>query len=131
MDALDRVDAKPDPTTAADVAKIEDHGLVGDDTVESKPETMLDISELSETLERLRLHLVRVEDWVLIQRANFDIRVNGEPYHSIQIYADLAARKYIRRVWGKSEATGEIGTMGDLRDLCAASFQVCLILAGC
>ena len=77
MDALDSADTKPDPAAAGD-AKMDD------ETVESKPETMLDISELSETLESLRLHLVRVEDWILIQRANFDIRVNGEPYHSIQ-----------------------------------------------
>ena len=77
MDALDSADTKPDPAAAGD-AKMDD------DAVESKPETMLDISELSETLESLRLHLVRVEDWILIQRANFDIRVNGEPYHSIQ-----------------------------------------------
>ena len=117
MDAVDTVDTKPYP-------KVEDARMDEPDAaVETKPETALDISELSDTLESLRLHLVRVEDWVLIQRANFDIRVNGEPYHSIQIYADLAAKKYIRRVWGKSESTGEIGTMGDLRDLCSASFQ--------
>ena len=83
----------------------------------------MDTAELSKTLESLRLQLVQVEDWILIQRSSFDIRVNGEPYHSIQIYADLAAKKYIRRVWGKSEATGEIQTMQDLKDLCAASFQ--------
>ena len=77
MDAVHSVDANPQP----EVAKTE-----GDEAmeVEAKQETLLDISELSETLESLRLHLVRVEDWVLIQRANFDIRVNGEPYHSIQ-----------------------------------------------
>ena len=77
MDAVHSVEASPGP----EVAKME-----GDDAmeVEAKPETLLDISELSGTLESLRLQLVRVEDWVLIQRANFDIRVNGEPYHSIQ-----------------------------------------------
>ena len=77
MDAVLSVDAIPE----TEVAKTE-----GDEAmeVEAKPDTLLDISELSETLESLRLHLVRVEDWVLIQRANFDIRVNGEPYHSIQ-----------------------------------------------
>ena len=79
MDAVDSVDAaNPGP----EVAKTEGDAAAME--VEAKPETLLDISELSETLERLRLHLVRVEDWVLIQRANFDIRVNGEPYHSIQ-----------------------------------------------
>ena len=77
MDAVHSVDAN----VGQEVAKMD-----GEDAmeVEAKPETLLDISELSETLESLRLNLVRVEDWVLIQRANFDIRVNGEPYHSIQ-----------------------------------------------
>ena len=77
MDAVHSLDAIPE----TEVPKMD-----GEDAmeVEAKPETLLDISELSETLESLRLNLVRVEDWVLIQRANFDIRVNGEPYHSIQ-----------------------------------------------
>ena len=79
MDIVDRVDPKMDPTDP----KMDPTDSKMDST-ESKPDTMLDISELSETLESLRLHLVRVEDWILIQRANFDIRVNGEPYHSIQ-----------------------------------------------
>ena len=41
----------------------------------------------------------------------------------VQIYADLAAKKYIRRVWGKSEATGDLATTRELKELCAASFQ--------
>ena len=86
MDSVDRVDTNTDPMDPKMDPTDPKVDLMDPkmDSTESKPDTMLDISELSETLESLRLHLVRVEDWILIQRANFDIRVNGEPYHSIQ-----------------------------------------------
>ena len=83
----------------------------------------MDILDFGSFIKQNNLCVFNIDGWSLIQRATFDIQVEGYPYHSIQIYADLAAKKYIRRVWGKSEATGEIQTMQDLKDLCAASFQ--------
>ena len=79
--------------------------------------------------ELLNLQVISIEAWLLIQRATFDIHVNEEPYHSIQIYANLKKMRFVRRVWGISESSGELQNMEDLRDLCIATFKksaVCL-----
>ena len=92
-------------------------------------ERKLDYRELSKTLEDLNLQVVTIDDWILIQRCTFDVHIEEEPYHSIQIYANLKSLKFIRRVWGISERSGEVRTAEDVRDLCIATFYksaVCL-----
>ena len=90
----------------------------------------MDDQGLSDTLEMLHLQNITVGEWILIQRATFDIHVNGEPYHSIQIYANLKTMTFIRRVWGISEINGELKTMEDLRDLCIATFNKSMVCLG-
>ena len=87
------------------------------------------IQQLNQTLEDLNVQLITIGDWIIIQRSTFDIHIKEEPYHSIQIYANLNSMKFIRRVWGISERSGELRTMDDMRDLCIATFNksaVCL-----
>ena len=91
----------------------------------------VDDQELSNSLEDLNLQIITIGEWILVQRASFDIHVKDEPYHSIQIYANLETKKYIRRVWGISESSGELKTMEDLRDLCIATFNKSVVCLGC
>ena len=80
-------------------------------------------------LREMNLQVISIGAWLLIQRATFDIHVNEEPYHSIQIYANLKKMRFVRRVWGLSESSGELKNVEDLRDLCIATFKksaVCL-----
>ena len=84
---------------------------------------MMDLRCLSGILEQLRLSLVQVEEWILIQRVTFDLRIDEEPYHSVQIYANMETRKYVVRVWGRTSDKGEFTSEEDLRSLCVKNFE--------
>lgn len=85
---------------------------------------------LSDILEALQLQMITIGDWILIQRATFDINVREEPYHSIQIYANFKTMTYIRRVWGISERNGELQAVEDVTDLCIATFTKSVVCSG-
>ena len=65
---------------------------------------------------------MRVDDWILVQRSSFDIQIGEEPYHSVQVYANLSTKTYFVRVWGKSVNNGKFATVEDLKDLCSSNF---------
>ena len=88
----------------------------------SKPGAV-DLKELTKTLEEHSLQVVTVDDWILIQRASFDILIAEEPYHSIQIYVNLSTNKYVVRVWGISIKSGDSLTTKDLQELCIYCFK--------
>ena len=105
---------------------VEEHDLAKKVSLDKK--IFLDDEELC-NLREMNLQVISIGAWLLIQRATFDIHVNEEPYHSIQIYANLEKMRFVRRVWGISERSGELQNMEDLRDLCIATFKesaVCL-----
>lgn len=77
---------------------------------------------LAVALHELQLVLIRIEDWVLIQRESFDIHIDEEPYHALQIYANISKGKYIIRVWGSSVKSGEFLTVEELTALCVSNF---------
>ena len=83
----------------------------------------MDLAELSRVLEELQLSLVRIEEWILIQRATFDLRIDEEPYHSIQMYASLETKKFVVRVWGKTCHYGEFTNEEDLKVHCIINFK--------
>ena len=84
---------------------------------------MMELKCLSGILEELRLSLVQVEEWIQIQRVTFDLRIDEEPYHSIQIYANMDTRKYVVRVWGRTNDRGEFTSEEDLKALCVTNFE--------
>ena len=77
---------------------------------------------LARSLRELHLVLISIEDWVLIQRESFDIHIDEEPYHALQIYANLTKKKYVIRVWGTSVKSGELSSVEELKQLCVSSF---------
>ena len=40
--------------------------------------------ELLRFVRARRLSLLRVDDWIVVQRRSFDATVDSEPYHSVQ-----------------------------------------------
>ena len=84
---------------------------------------MMYLKYLSGILEDLCLSLVQIEEWVQIQRARYDLRINEEPYHSVQVYANLDTRMYVVRVWGRTHDRGHFVSEEDLKSLCIANFQ--------
>ena len=83
----------------------------------------MDLEALQCVLRELNLTLVHVEDWVLVQRATFDLHIAEEPYHAVQLYANLATRKYVIRVWGRTFDWGEYTDKDQLCDLCVTNFR--------
>ena len=70
----------------------------------------MDISELSKSFGEQNLQVINIDGWALIQRTTFDIQIEEEPYNSIQIYVNLASKKYSVRVWGRSIRSGKMDT---------------------
>ena len=81
-------------------------------------------------MEELSLSVTLVEDWMLIQRASFDLRVDEEPYHSLQVYANLGTRKLVVRVWGRTISNKEVNSMEELSSLCADYFKSRAVCVG-
>ena len=65
---------------------------------------------------------MRVDDWILVQRSSFDIQIGEEPYHSVQVYANLSSKSFFVRVWGKSVNSGKFAAVEDLKNLCSSNF---------
>ena len=84
---------------------------------------MMYLKYLSGILEDFCLSLVQVEEWIQIQRTRYDLRINEEPYHSVQIYANLDTRMYVVRVWGRTHDRGHFVSEEDLKSLCITNFQ--------
>ena len=85
---------------------------------------------LGSMMEELSLSVTLVEDWMLIQRASFDLRVDEEPYHSLQVYANLGTRKLVVRVWGRTISNREVNSMEELSSLCADYFKSRAVCVG-
>ena len=85
---------------------------------------------LTESLGDLGLFLVQIEGWIVIQRTTFDTHVEGEPFQSMQLYADPAAKKYLVRVWGRTVKAGEWKSVHDVRMLCESYFARTAVCTG-
>ena len=83
----------------------------------------MNLAPLQDVLGELQLTLVHVEDWILVQRANFDLHISEEPYHAVQLYANLVTRKYVVRVWGRTWDWGTLKDINEVRDLCIKNFR--------
>ena len=84
---------------------------------------MVEDRALGRMMEELNLSVTLIEDWMLIQRASFDLRVDEEPYHSLQVYANLGARKFVVRVWGRTLCSGEVADIKELNAVCTDYFK--------
>ena len=44
---------------------------------------------------RLKLFVLEVEGWIILQRSKFDIVVDGEPYPALQLYLNTKTGMYL------------------------------------
>lgn len=77
---------------------------------------------VKEVVARLGITMVQIEDWVILQRSTFDIRVNGEPYSALHLYINTSTRAYITRVWGRTHSKGNFSKFSELDEICRQSF---------
>lgn len=81
-------------------------------------------STFTELFSRLKITMLEIEDWVILQRSKFDITVDGQPYPALQLYLNSCTGVYLTRVWGKTCLKGEIipNSLEEIRDLCDQMF---------
>ena len=46
-------------------------------------------AEFVGVLSRLEIVMVKIEDWMILQRSVFDITVDGEPFTALQLYFNI------------------------------------------
>merc|ERR1711936_1068189 len=72
---------------------------------------------------KLKFHPKYMGSWCLITRANFDLFMLGEPYHSLEMLINLDTSEYIFRVLGTSRLRGEYASIEELEGLLISTFS--------
>ena len=70
-----------------------------------------------------RLSLLRVDDWIVVQRRSFDATVDSEPYHSVQVLLDLVRRVLLCRVWGRTVSKSDDAADASVVAACKRVFE--------
>ena len=101
------------------------------DETTSPPPPAMDLSPLSFVLAELKLALIHVgAKWALLQSSDFDLTLENEPYHAIQVYVNTESRQYLVRVWGKTRERGDFRQASELQTLCRNVFSRRVACAG-
>ena len=81
-------------------------------------------SSFTELFSRLQIAMLKIEDWIVIQRSKFDITVDGQPYPALQLYLNSRTGVHLTRVWGRTCLKGEIipNSWAEIGDLCNQIF---------
>jgi hypothetical protein len=64
------------------------------------------------------------------QHDDFDLSLEDEPFHSLQIYVNLDTSDFLIRVWGKTKRKGSVTGVGELQLLCEEVFDGTVACAG-
>ena len=49
----------------------------------------LELSPLEQWMEDLGLIILKIDDWMLVQRGSFDFYIDGEPHHSLHMLINM------------------------------------------
>lgn len=56
--------------------------------------------------------------WMTIRNRQFDLTVNSEPFHNIELLVNMKKGQYSFRVWSKTIQTGRVRNRNELVQLC-------------
>ncbi len=73
-------------------------------------------------LQELELSMVQVEEWFVLQRTQFDVYLNQEPYTAIQALFHPRESIFIHRIWGKTKTIARFADAAELDRLCRSVF---------
>ena len=80
-------------------------------------------ARFTDFLSKLKVTMVKIEDWVILQRSRFDITMDDEPFTALQLYLNTQTRAYITRVWARTFSKGTTtGSMTEIEVLCNQTF---------
>ena len=71
----------------------------------AEPEEELDVASVASSMG---LAVVSVDAWMVVQRASFDLSLESEPYHAMQLMVNPSSRDYLVRIWGKTRSRGKV-----------------------
>ena len=77
----------------------------------------LDLPILEKWMEDLGLVILKMDDWLLVQRASFDFYLEGEPHNSLQLLINMNLRKYIIRVWSRTYEKGQFESIAEVESI--------------
>ena len=64
-------------------------------------EIQYELNEMEDLLQKLRLTLVILEDYVVFMRSGFDLNVAGEPYIAVMLLLDRMSGRFLARIWNR------------------------------
>ncbi len=73
-------------------------------------------------LQELELTMAQMEDWFVLQRSQFDVYLNQEPFTAIQALFHPQDGLFIHRVWGKTKSISRFADASELDKLCQSVF---------
>ena len=74
------------------------------------------------TISTLSLASVKMRDFLVIMRPDFDLKISGEPYIAFMLLLNLRSGKYISRVWNQTLTTGSALEGDVLLEACKTLF---------
>ena len=66
--------------------------------------------DVASVASAMGLAVVSVDGWMVVQRASFDLSLESEPYHAMQLMVNPASRDYLVRIWGKTRSRGKVSS---------------------
>ena len=93
--------------------------------------SLCSVSNLLETsCSGLSLCLIQVEDYLVVQRKHFDLKVFGEPFRAIQLLVKLETWTYLVKTFGSKSGSGQVSSLKELHTLCYKIFDKTVPCAG-
>ena len=93
-------------------------------------EQELDFELLEKWLEDLDILILKMNGWMLLQRSSFDLLLEGEPHHSIQLLINTCQRMYIIRVWSRTVEKGKFRSIDALKLITTKTFLDSAVCTG-
>ena len=80
------------------------------------------LDEAQHTISELTLTSVRMKDFLVVMKSDFDFTISGEPYIAFMLLLDLKTGKYVSRLWNQTIATGTALRKEELLEACRSLF---------
>ena len=89
---------------------------------EIQEKAQINLLQVKCVLSSLALTSVKVGNFIVVMRSEFDLSLLGEPHIALMLLLDLKSGKYLSRVWNQTVATGSAVDEGKLTDACKNLF---------
>ena len=89
---------------------------------EIKEKAQINLLQVKAVISSLALTSVKVGNFLVVMRSEFDLSLSGEPYIALMLLLDLKSGKYLSRVWNQTVEKGSAVDARKLTDACKNLF---------